>query len=483
MFKSQSGFKAPPSFPAPGYRSVVILILLLALLGVGAALFWSHIVGHKPVISLVDRVGSPLDVAVPVGVGKKILLHVVVNNDKSGVCQVSGRVVQNDLSINFIDFDADDDSGQSVVKSPQGVILQLDSTDIDLLARGLKDGPVQLLLTAKNCSWLSREVKISWPAVVDMLPPQVSVTSSQHYVNQGGADLLTYHVSPDTVASEVRVGPYRFKGHLKPGAAPESGERFAFFVYSYDLPPDTPIVAVAIDQAGNEATSTMTPAKFFPKVFRHRELPIDDNFITTKVADIISHTPELKNQGDNLKNYLMVNRDLRKKNNQFLVDLSKKSEEKFYWKDAFKPMMNAAVEASFADYRSYMYNGQKVDEQVHLGFDMASTQNVPIVSAGRGRVIFADYLGIYGNTVVVDHGYGLFTLYGHMSAIDVAVGQMVDRDQKIGNSGATGLAGGDHLHFSMLIDGVQTNPVEFWDPHWIKDHVYLRVGETAFGGS
>ena len=141
-------------------------------------------------------------------------------------------------------------------------------------------------------------------------------------------------------------------------------------------------------------------------------------------------------------------------------------------------MGNAAIEASFADYRSYLYQGAKVDEQVHLGFDMAVTERYPIQASGRGRVVFAGYLGIYGNTIVIDHGYGLMTLYGHLSGIDVHEGDMVERAQKIGNSGATGLAAGDHLHFSMLIDGVQTNPIEFWDQHWIDDHVTLRLGKS-----
>ena len=133
------------------------------------------------------------------------------------------------------------------------------------------------------------------------------------------------------------------------------------------------------------------------------------------------------------------------------------------------------MEANFADYRNYIYNGQKVDEQVHLGFDLAVVEKHPILAAADGRVLFAGYMGIYGNTIIIDHGYGLMTLYGHLSSMDVSEGQEITKEQKIGNSGATGLAGGDHLHFSMLIDGVQTNPIEFWDQHWIHDHVYLRV--------
>ena len=91
-------------------------------------------------------------------------------------------------------------------------------------------------------------------------------------------------------------------------------------------------------------------------------------------------------------------------------------------------------------------------------------------ASNAGRIVYADYLGIYGNTVIIDHGMGLYSLYGHLSAIDVAKEQMVNRGQSLGHTGQTGLAGGDHLHFSMIVQGIQVNPVEWWDPAWVENH-------------
>jgi murein DD-endopeptidase MepM/ murein hydrolase activator NlpD len=130
----------------------------------------------------------------------------------------------------------------------------------------------------------------------------------------------------------------------------------------------------------------------------------------------------------------------------------------------------------FADVRSYVYKDKKVDEQVHLGFDLSVTQHVAVQASNDGKIVYAGRLGIYGNCVVIDHGYGLQSIYGHLSQIDVKVGDSVKKRQAIGRSGSTGLAGGDHLHFSMQLDGVQINPVEWWDQHWIKDHVWKRLG-------
>ena len=118
---------------------------------------------------------------------------------------------------------------------------------------------------------------------------------------------------------------------------------------------------------------------------------------------------------------------------------------------------------------------KKIDEQVHLGFDLSNVKNTPIPAANDGKIVWAERLGIYGNCIVVDHGYSLQSIYGHLSSIAVKEGDLVKRGQEMGKSGSTGLAGGDHLHYSMQVEGVEVNPVEWWDAHWIKDHVQDRL--------
>ena len=142
---------------------------------------------------------------------------------------------------------------------------------------------------------------------------------------------------------------------------------------------------------------------------------------------------------------------------------------------------NSAVESAFADQRTYIYKGKEVDQQTHLGFDLASLAGNPVVAANRGKVLYADELGIYGNCVIIDHGMGVQSLYAHLSSIGVKAGDMVEKEQTLGRSGMTGLAGGDHLHFTMLVNGQMVNPVEWWDSHWIQDRI-LRKLRTS-GGS
>jgi murein DD-endopeptidase MepM/ murein hydrolase activator NlpD len=188
----------------------------------------------------------------------------------------------------------------------------------------------------------------------------------------------------------------------------------------------------------------------------------------------MSQTPELDDQGSLLKNFLEINGHLRQVDAEKLVKFSHETASHLLWT---KPFLRppSKTEAHFADARTYVYNGEVVDHQVHLGFDLAGVEHMPVEAANDGLVVYASFFGIYGNAVVIDHGCGLQTLYGHLSSIKVKPGETVKRGQEIGISGETGLAGGDHLHFTALLDGVPVNPIEWWDPHWIHDRIEAKL--------
>jgi murein DD-endopeptidase MepM/ murein hydrolase activator NlpD len=232
---------------------------------------------------------------------------------------------------------------------------------------------------------------------------------------------------------------------------------------------------VATDDLGNTVSQSCND-KFFPKPVKQDTIQLTDAYINKVVPEILSNTSEVKDTGDPLRNYLELNRDLRKINAEHLIRLAGDSKAEFLWHRVFLAAKNAAVRSSFADRRTYVYNGKSVDQQDHLGFDLASTQQAPVICVNDGVVVLAQYFGIYGNAVVVDHGYGLMSLYGHLSSISVRTGDPVMRGREIGKSGATGLAGGDHLHFAMLLEGLPVTPIEWWDEHWIKDRIARKLG-------
>jgi murein DD-endopeptidase MepM/ murein hydrolase activator NlpD len=315
---------------------------------------------------------------------------------------------------------------------------------------------------------------------VRLEPPRVAVLSTHHYVNHGGAELVVYRATPSDVASGVRVGDRTYPGF--PGSAvglQDPAVRVAFFGLLYDQDRNTPVALFARDEAGNEATAVVDHRPF-PKPFRRSRIEIDDRFLQRVVPAIASNTRDLQiDTSDLLQAFLTINGDLRRRNAETIAALAQKTAPQMLWKDNFQQLGNSQVEAGFADHRTYVYKGREVDQQVHLGFDLAVTANVPILAAQRGTVLFADFLGIYGNCVIVDHGLGVQSLYAHLSSIDVKPGQPVEKGHTLGRSGMTGLAGGDHLHFTMLVNGQPVNPVEWWDTKWMQDRVFRKISEAG----
>jgi murein DD-endopeptidase MepM/ murein hydrolase activator NlpD len=200
------------------------------------------------------------------------------------------------------------------------------------------------------------------------------------------------------------------------------------------------------------------------------------------VPEILEHAPELKltapPAGEMEPAFLKVNGELRRINADQIAAFAAKTVAARLWEGPFVQLGNSQVEARFADQRTYIYKGQEIDHQVHLGFDLAVTTRIPVVAANAGTVLNASWLGIYGNCVILDHGMGVQSLYGHLSSFDVKPGDTVTRGQTLGRSGMTGLAGGDHLHFTMLVGGRMVTPVEWWDQHWIADRVERKLKEA-----
>jgi hypothetical protein len=332
-------------------------------------------------------------------------------------------------------------------------------------APALKEGKAKIVVEAQSNDLRASVDTIATDVDVVLRPPSVSADGFQHYINQGGSEMVLLTPAGYWSEAGARVGGNTYRSFPIAG----SSQRLALFAYPWDTPPGTVPMVYAKNGAGAEATARFW-FKVFPKKFRKRDLAIDDRFLDKVVNQI-----DPGGSGDLLTRFLKINGDMRRANNKTLADLRLKTAEKFLWTEPFLQLANSKVESEFADVRSYIYKGKKVDEQVHLGFDLAVTAHAGVVAANDGKVVWAAPLGIYGNCIVVDHGYGLQSIYGHLSVLAVKEGDMVKRGQEMGKSGSTGLAGGDHLHYSMQVEGVEVNPVEWWDAHWIKDHVQDRL--------
>jgi murein DD-endopeptidase MepM/ murein hydrolase activator NlpD len=351
---------------------------------------------------------------------------------------------------------------------------------------GAVNGPVTLKVEAARATFFGLRTahsSVSRELTARMDPPRVSVVSIHHFINLGGAEFVVMRATPEDVEAGIQVGDARYPAY--PGSAAGLSDpalRVGFFALRHDQNVTTRITAYARDAAGNEATTPLEHQPFVKK-FLQSKIPIDQGFLDKVVPAIASNTRGLKVDTGSpeglLKGFLEINGNLRKQNADFIASLAQKSQPRMLWTEAFAQMGNSQVESRFADRRTYYFDNKEIDKQVHLGFDLASVQQAPVHASNAGIVVHADFLGIYGNCVIIDHGLGVQSLYAHLSSIGVKPGDTVTKGQEIGRTGATGLAGGDHLHFTMLLQGTPVNPVEWWDAHWLQDRVLRKITEAG----
>ena len=352
---------------------------------------------------------------------------------------------------------------------------QLSHTENFRLPReaGFKEGPLELSIAVRDnalLSFLGRgKTSLVQNLTLDFSPPRLTVNPGIHNVNQGGVGVVSYTVSKPVERTGVGVGQRFFPAFQQPG-----GEWVCYFAMPHDMAPsDFKPKVVARDKAGNEATATLSVLALH-KVFKSDKLNIPDEFLNDKMSQYTAMYPAEKTP---LDIYKRVNTELRKQNEADLLKIGQDTSPTALWSGPFLRLPNAAGRAGFGDQRDYYYRGEKIDHQTHMGADLASLANAPVPAANTGRIVFAGFFGIYGNCVIIDHGLGLQSLYSHLSEIAVAKDAQVKKGDIIGKTGVTGLAGGDHLHFGMIVSGLQVSPTEWWDDHWIKDNVLKHLGK------
>ncbi len=449
----------------------VLLALIVVFLTAGFLLSFKRWEGHQPTIRF-DREFQSL--------GRKPALSAIVEDPGNGLSHVTISLKQKDQLVPLVEEHYEGPSPLTFWRTGERKSTTIDLGKLIAEKGKVQEGPASLIVGASDHSWRNffrgNQTQLQHDFTFDIYPPRLEVLSGQHYINQGGSECVVYRVSPDAILSGVQAGPHFFPGYAAGSA--DLNLKFALFAFAYNIPENSSLKVVARDAAGNEAAATFW-SKVFPKKFRRREIPLDDAFLQKVVPEVMSHSPSIQDQGEPIKTFLEINGKLRRANHDQIAEFCRKSAPKFLWNGAFLQLSNSQVESLFADHRTYLYQGNEVDRQDHVGFDLSVTQQYPIEASNDGTVVYADYLGIYGNTLLIDHGCGLISLYGHLSSIGVQLGQQVKKKDVVGRSGATGLAGGDHLHFGFFLHGVPVNPTEWWDAKWITEHVLDRIHSAA----
>lgn len=461
----------PRSRKPPGIRLLRGLLLLILLVAIPWLILALSRTGPEPQLEILP--------ALP-GIGQKTAITVKAAEPSRGLSHLAVDLVQGEVTTPLAEknytprpfwsfWGPMQASEEIVVEVGRKVQKELQRGDATIRVRAERSGtplrqpgPVEKTLTLP----------------VRFNPPRLEARSPQPDVaKQGGSGVVIYASDENAVRHGVRIGSWEFPGSPLPGA--EAGVFFAFFGVPYlEEQGLADIKLFAADALGNEVERTFLQ-RYDPRVIPGDDIGLDDQFLGRVVPEILAATPGLKEKGNLLEDYLQINRELRKENEQGLVELAKSSQPALLWHGPFRQLPNGGVMAGFAEKRTYVYGGQNVDTQYHLGYDLASTQRAPVPAAQSGVVVLAEHYGIYGNTVILDHGYGLQSLYSHLSSFAVQKGDKVEQGQTLGNTGLTGLAGGDHLHFGIVVHGLQVDPLEWLDAHWIKTRIAAKL-EPAF---
>jgi murein DD-endopeptidase MepM/ murein hydrolase activator NlpD len=440
--------------PSRSRKTFILVVLVLLLLVVGAVSFlgWRQSVGPPTVTSAPPRM-----------LGHKTVVPITIEAAHGSVAGVEIRVVQG--------------TKQAVVLKQDSVLgrrAELPAT-LEIANVGLREGPATIEVRARDDFWrplkLPEKVVASWPVTIDLTPPKIEVLASTGYYSPGGVSLVAFRVD-GAAKAEVKVGDVAFPSFAAGDAA--RGARVALLALPYDYNGGALAIS-ATDEAGN-AASRGIPGELKPRKFPHDRIEIKDSFLQAKMPELLPQHPPA---APLVEAFLVVNREHRKQAEAEKRKLAARTADKPLWEGPFVQPRNTKVFANFAETRTYVYQGKEIDTQVHYGYDLASTKHSPVPAANKGMVVFAGPLSIYGNTIILDHGLGLQTLYGHLSSLDVKVGDSVDKEQVLGRTGATGLAIGDHLHYEVLVNGISVTPLEWWDAKWMRDRVNKPLKEAG----
>jgi murein DD-endopeptidase MepM/ murein hydrolase activator NlpD len=443
--------------------SMIISLFLLGLVAFGVIAIFKYYEREKPQINFHGDIST-------FGLNKEV--QFTVSDSRSGIGLVEIVLTQGDKRakvygkefsrLGFFEHDGPKKLEETVI---------LESGDF-----GFIDGDAELQVTVRDFSfwnWMAgNETVMTYPVIMDTHPPKISILHSTRYVNPGGSGIVIYKIDDAVEKHGLTVN-----GHFNPGfpVSDEDDDRFiAFFGLPFDTEKIEKAVVSATDLAGNTGNAAFGMI-LKKQNFKQDRINISDNFLNLKIPEFAQEYPQLA--GPLVDQFVYVNSKIRHKNYQAIVAATANPSSLRLWHGPFKRLARSSRMAGFAEHRTYFYNNTAIDKQVHLGIDLASTKRAKVQAANRGNVVFADYLGIYGNTVILDHGQGVFSLYSHLSQIGVAVGELKDKSGVIGLTGTTGMAGGDHLHFSILINGIFVTPLEWWDKQWLQ----LNIEDILYG--
>jgi len=340
-----------------------------------------------------------------------------------------------------------------------------------------KPKDVRIVIEANDASkwnfFMGNSIRQEYVMAVDTTRPRLSVLTNSMYIHKGGSALVVFKAD-DPNLSELYIDANHDK-RFKPQSFYKKGYYISLVAWKI-TEPSFKAQIVAKDSAGNVRKTTI-PYRIKDRKYRTSKIRISDKFLNGKIAELAETFEITAQTEDQLEQFKMINEDVRAKNETLIHKITSVVQDdqvETMKIKPFYPLKNAKKVANFGDHRFYYYKGAKVSESYHLGLDLASVRMGAIISRDPGKVIFSDFNGLYGNMLAIDHGLGLYTIYGHCSSFKVQSGDTVNAGEQIANTGMSGYAMGDHLHFGVLVQGIEVRPEEWMDKKWIK----LNITDT-----
>ncbi|MGB5867041.1 MAG: M23 family metallopeptidase [Arcobacteraceae bacterium] len=354
-------------------------------------------------------------------------------------------------------------------KSEKEITLSIEPPKLDMFYKGQHTTlEVEVVDNSKWNFLEGNKVVENIDVNIDTKKPIANVLGNSRYIQRGGSAVVVVKVQDENLkeayisfndTKNFKLTPYHKENYY-----------VALIAWPMDIESFNRVNLIVTDKADNK-TITKVPFYIQKKVIKNDKITLSEKFIKNVSASVLEQSFE--QIPDNIEDiFVYSNSTLREKNVQTIEQTVLKNSaddmvDSFNIKP-FKRLRGSKTVAGYGDKRHYYLNGKKINDAWHLGIDWASVKKAPVRVSNEGTVIFKNYLGLYGNSIIIDHGMGLATLYAHTSSQQVEVGEEVPANKKIAHTGATGAVFGDHLHFGVLVQGVEVNPIEWMDRNWIK---------------
>ena len=456
--------------------NLLLLIVTVGIIGSGVVAFMQLTHTNPLAPSFVED--TPPTLAwheVPRGLGAEpVTVAFTASDNSSGLDEVVVRISQNNLPKEL---------SRKTFTAP-GVLNETIEFTVNPKELELKEGNAELRVLAFDKALWNNGARLSAVVEVNYLKPQIAALTPQQNGVLGGTEMVFYKVTgkPPQAHGVLAEGSL-YQGFPAAGWNDGFKGRQSVYLALYPIPASMgdskeSMRLIARDALGNSATGAFNYrikqrrwASFrFPLTHERAKQLRDTLYDYAKRENLDSKA--IGDVATDLKNIL---KPLANSDEGFVGTALSRSTSTRLWREAFLPPVSASPTNSAGDQRVVLLEDRELVRGTSSGVRFPVSRRTPVVAANNGTVVFIGTLGLLGNTIVIDHGFGLASVYAHLSDVSATRGITVQRGQEIGRTGSTGFSQSEEVYFEIRLHGVPVSPNEWWDQTWVTDHIDNKV--------